>query len=263
MMNSFHDILLHYVDWWKNKQKALQAGVHYSAPNREHFALFRSKPATIYKSPRKIKELSKEVAAKTYENLGIKSKKVTIELSGYMADHATWSLVKDAQFFGIAYFTIDMSSQLSKISNTPVSLTIGETIMRSRSHQYEAADTIILKPKTKITAKLIVKQHHFTYPFIIEQGLQGYIQIIVTKHNGEIQQSFHHIAAILQKYETSYTKVTNKEATIFTHGTCRVVLSSGFYIRIKEEALYNPSFSREYNLSSERPKGNFSKLLQE
>ncbi|MDG0949893.1 crystal protein [Bacillus paranthracis] len=263
MMNSVHDILLHYVDWWKNKQKALQAEFHYSVLNREHYALFCSKPTTIYKPPRKIKEWSEKVAVKTYENLGIKSKRVKIELSGYMADHATWSMVKDAQFLGIAYFTIDMSSQLSKISNTPVSLTIGESIMRSRSHQYEAADTIILKPKTKITAKLIVKQHHVTYPFMIEWGLQGYIQIIVTKQNGEIQQSFHHIAAILQKYETSYTKVTNKEATIFTRGTCRVVLSSGFYIRIKEEALYNPSFSREYNLSSERPKENFRKLLHE
>ncbi|MCR6789931.1 MULTISPECIES: hypothetical protein [Bacillus cereus group] len=201
--------------------------------------------------PNLMEECEKEIelATETYENASCHEKKIKIQIGGNVENYGEWFVYEGATLSGKDLLSIDVfGHEPVDIDQVPVSLHPGEIEVLKRPLEVDTYRSYKIRPRSKVTATLKVKQKHFKQCFDVETDVSGYVAIIQKQKDCDVQTSFHHVAAILQRYYSPFIRINGDEVTLLCKGVFKGVKITDIYIHIQIESLDIPGLIEEYNI---------------
>jgi hypothetical protein len=135
------------------------------------------------------------------------------------------------------------------VNQPAISLPLGDDTLTISEKQPLAVDhPFTIRPRFKVKTTLMVKQRQWTRCFDIKRTLSGYVGVTTSQPvNGKFM-SLHHVARILERYDSPFIDVKGNEVTVFDNGMLMVSYALEPYIHILAESLDIPGLVEEYHI---------------
>ncbi|MCR6850465.1 hypothetical protein [Bacillus sp. IBL03825] len=237
-----------YANKWSEKQGGGENNISLILPNYEYYAVQDYFKNIEFSEPTSPVKTEIKLASETYSNTGTTPKEINIEMSGDVNYLGKWTLDNGASTFGKNLVDIFPSNDPINVDKSSFSLRVGESTTRKNLVNWEFNYPHVIRPRFKITANLMVKMNVIKRTFKVARDLSGYVAVLLKKPNGSVQISFHHVAAILQRYYSPYFKIDGVDVTLFNNGSFEGTYFTEPYIHVVASSLDIPNLTEEYNL---------------
>ncbi len=240
-----------YAQMWSNQQGGGHSRISLVLPGYESYALSRSKAETKYYPPTNQTETAVAISSNTYTNTGKHPKEICLTLEGETDNWAKFVASVGASAGGKRLLDIDMPTDVPAflVNQSAISLPLGDdTLTISERQTWAVNHPFTIRPRFKVKATLMVKKRNWKRCFDIKHTLSGYIGVITSQPiNGKFM-SLHHVARILERYDSPYFEVNGEKVTIFANGMLTASYALEPYIHIVAESLDIPGLVEEYDI---------------